>query len=197
MAKRASTTLQMVISVTVVCVVAAAGLSVTYAVTKDRIAVQEKLAEERALRVVLPDGEEFVVVPEVLDDAVVAAGDTPVSGVYKATDASGDVVGWGVRTGPRGYGGPIQMVVGLDRDGKVTGVSIITMNETPGLGTRVLTEAWFLEQFPGLDSATADKTIRELDTITGATKSSRGIRNGVEAATAVHVDVLSGEGVGQ
>lgn len=197
MADRASTPFQMVLSVTLVCAVAAAGLAGAYALTKDRIALQEKQAEERALKAVLPDGEAFEVQPALLEDAVAAAGDTPVSGIYEATDSDGEVVGWGVRTGPRGYGGPIQLVVGVDRDGKVTGVSIILMNETPGLGTRVVEEDWFLEQFAGLDSGNATKDIRKLDMITGATKSSRGVRNGVEAATAVYAAVLAGEGAGQ
>jgi len=189
--------MQMVISVTVVCAVAAAGLAGAYALTEDRIAEQQKQAEEQALKAVLPDGESFEIQPQLLEDAMAAAGETPVTGVYEATNADGDVVGWGVRTGPRGYGGPIQLVVGVDRDGKVIGVSIISMNETPGLGTRVVEEDWFLEQFVGLDSESAAKDIRDLDMITGATKSSRGVRNGVEAATAVYAEVLSGEGAGQ
>jgi len=187
----------MVISVTVVCAIAAAGLAYTYSITEERIAEQNKLAEEKALKAVLATGESFELRDDLTAEAVKAGGDTPVGSVYEATDASGQAVGWGVRTAPRGYGGPIQMVVGLDRDGKVTGVSIIAMAETPGLGTRVVEEPWFLEQFTGLDSATAADDIRKLDTITGATKSSRGVRHGVEAATAVYADVLAGEGAGQ
>jgi len=187
----------MVISVTVVCAIAAAGLAYTYSITEERIAEQTKQAEEKALKAVLAAGESFELRDDLADDAVKAGGDTPVGGIYQATNASGDTVGWGVRTAPRGYGGPIQMVVGLDSDGKVTGVSIISMAETPGLGTRVVEEAWFLEQYIGLDSETAEKDIRDLDTITGATKSSRGVRHGVEAATAVYADVLTGEGAGQ
>lgn len=197
MASKAATPFQMALSVTVVCVIAAAGLAGTYTITKDRIAAQEKQAEEKALRAVLPDGESFKAMPDLVDPAAEAAGDTPITAVYEATGADGAPIGWGVRTAPRGYGGPIQMVVGLDRDGKVTGVSIISMNETPGLGTRVVEEKWYIEQYIGLESATAETDIRKLDAITGATKSSRGVRHGVEAATAAWVQVLSGEGAGQ
>lgn len=194
MANRAATPLQMAISVTVVCMVAAAGLAATYAVTKDRIAAQERQAEEKALRAVLPDGDTFEARPDLLDAAAEAAGENPIGAVYEAKSADGQTVGWGVRTAPRGYGGPIQMVVGVDRDGLVTGASIISMNETPGLGTRVVEEAWYIEQFVGLDSATAESDIRKLDSITGATKSSRGVRHGIEAATMVYVSVLSEKG---
>jgi electron transport complex protein RnfG len=98
---------------------------------------------------------------------------------------------------PRGYGGPIQMVVGLDRNGKVLGASIVSMNETPGLGTRVKDEPAFLEQFRGLMSETIDDEVRKTDAITGATKSSRGVRHGVEAAGHVFTVVLAPGGGGQ
>lgn len=76
----------------------------------------------------------------------------------------------------------MQMVVGVDRDGKVSGVSIITQNETPGLGTKVMTEPTFLEQFAGWDAATVEERSRTYDAISGATKSSAGVRAGVVAA---------------
>jgi Na+-translocating ferredoxin:NAD+ oxidoreductase RnfG subunit len=53
------------------------------------------------------------------------------------------------------------------------------MNETPGLGSKVVDDKTFLPRFSGLASADEAKKV---DTITGATKSSRGVRKGVEAA---------------
>lgn len=196
MASKPASAFEMVLSVTIVCVLAAAGLAGTYALTKDRIAAQEKQAQDEALGSVLSDAETFEVRADLLDAAVEAGGETPVAGVFEALDGSGATVGWGLRVAPRGYGGPIQMVVGLDRDGLVTGVKVISMNETPGLGTRIVDEPEFLEGFVGVDSLNAEDEIRQLDAITGATKSSRGARHGVEAACAVYAQVL-GEGAGQ
>ena len=184
----------MVISVVVVCAVAASGLALTYAVTKDRIAEQDRLAREKALSVAIPGADSF----EALGTAAVstaqqAAGEVPVYGVYKGTSGQ-ETVGWGVEVGPRGYGGPIRMVVGLDRNGKVLGVSIVSMNETPGLGSQIVERASFLEQFVGVDSGNAEADIKALDMITGATKSSRGARNGVEAALAAYLALQTQSG---
>lgn len=179
--------LQLTLPVLVVCAVASGGLAMTYAVTKDRIVQQEKAAEEASLREVLPKADTFTPMKGAELEAAVKAGgpDAAVSQVYRC-EAAGELVGWGVKAGPRGYGGPITLVVGVDRDGKVTGISIISMNETPGLGSKVVDEPGFMKQFVGLASATADKDVKSLDMITGATKSSRGIRKGVLGAAHVY-----------
>ncbi len=190
MPRKGSSSLQIVVSLLVVCVVAAGGLALTYAVTKDRIAQQDQLAKEKALSAAVPGAENF----ETLGTAAVstaqqAAGDVTVYGVYKGTSGQ-ETVGYGVEVGPRGYGGPIRMVVGLDRNGKVLGVSIVSMNETPGLGSQIVERASFLRQFIGIDAETAQADVKKLDMITGASKSSRGARNGVLAAAAIYTALL-------
>lgn len=195
MSDRAATPLEMIVSVVAVCAVAAAGLAATYGVTAERIEAQNRAAEEKALKVVLPNATAFTKVDEAkLAAAKEAAEGNPVDAVYVAADASGETVGWGIKTSPRGYGGPVQMVVGVDSAGKVTGVSIVTMNETPGLGTAIRDNKDFLPRFAGLDAATVQEGLKKVDSITGATKSSRAVRHGVEAAGLVYAKVLSGSG---
>jgi Na+-translocating ferredoxin:NAD+ oxidoreductase subunit G len=186
MAKKRSSTFEMVMSVVVVCAVAAAGLAMTYSVTKDRIAEQDRIAREKALKVAVPGATEFEAVsPAAVSTAQQAAGEVFVYNVYKGT-SGGELVGWGVEVGPRGYGGPIRMVVGLDRNGKVVGVSIVTMNETPGLGSQIVEKKSFLQQFTTVNADSAESDLKKIDLITGATKSSRGARHGVEAAVAAY-----------
>ncbi len=193
MRRAESTPLNMVTAVLVTCAVAATSLTLTYEVTRDRILAQERAAEERALRTVLPAGDEFELVPDVLEDAREAAGDTTVDAVYRVRGADGALIGWGVRSAPRGYAGPIQLVVGLDRGGKVSGVSIIAMRETPGLGTKIATEEGWIDQFAGWDGSDITAAAREFDAIAGATKSSVAVREGVVAAGRVYADVLAAE----
>lgn len=184
---------RLVVSVTVTCLVAAIGLAATYAIAGPRIVAQEKQAEQDALAAVLPDADEFVPASDdVLQAAQDAAGESTVSAIYEAKDASGNTVGWGIKVASRGYGGPIPMVIGMDRGGKVVGLSILSMNETPGLGTRVQTEEWFLDQYLELPAGYTEKDVKALDTISGATKSSRGVRNSVIAAGAIYDEVLAG-----
>lgn len=187
-----STPGRMIAAVLVTCVISATALTFTYTLTYERILAQERAAEERAIKAVLSSAEEFDAAElNVVEAATKAAGDTPVSAIYVARDGSGTEIGWAVRVSPRGYGGPMNMVVGLDRDGKVTGASIITQNETPGLGTKILTEPGFLDQFAGWDGADIDRSSKSFDAISGATRSSNGVRAGVIAAGRVYADVLA------
>lgn len=188
----------MIITVIAVCAVSSGGLALTYAVTKDRIAEQEKAAINKALAEVVPGGQEFAPMgDDVLADAQATAGETVVYDVYEAHDAAGEPIGYGMRVGPRGYGGPIRMVVGMDRDGKVSGVIIVANNETPGLGTKAVgLDDDALEWRSQFIGATSSEAVGEMDTITGATKSSRGVRTGVQAAVAIFESVLA-EGVQQ
>lgn len=180
--------------VLVVCVVAAAGLAVTWGFTADKIEAQARAAEQRSLTAVLPESTEFAALTDatMLEKANAAAGDVRVMGVYLASDPKGEAVGVGMLVASRGYGGPMYLAVGMDRNGKVAGVTIVSMAETPGLGTKVVDDPTYLPRFTGLDSADA---VHEVDTITGATKSSRGVRNGVEAAVAAYTAVGGLEGV--
>lgn len=195
MSRAESTPFNMVVAVLVTCIVSSTALTVTYLLTRDRIAEQERVAEERAIRSVLPSAETFIALDEAtVTEADEAALDSPVSGVFSAEDGSGNAAGWAIRVAPRGYGGPMNMVIGLDRDGKVAGVSIITQNETPGLGTKIMTEPGFLEQFEGWDGSDIRAAARSYDAISGATRSSNGVRAGVIAAGQVFSQVLSEEG---
>lgn len=189
---------RLIVSVAVVCVVAAVGLALTYGITAPRIAAQEKAAEQAALVAVLPGAIRFEPVEaELLASAQKAAGESNVAAVYAAYDGSDQFAGWALRVASRGYGGPINMVLGLDRDGKVIGLTILSMNETPGLGTRVKTEPGFLKQFMTLPAGYTEKDVKALDMISGATKSSRGVRNSVAGAGIVYENVLSGAEAGQ
>lgn len=183
----------MIGAVLATCLVAASVLTVTYELTRERIIEQERAAERAALDAVLPGTESIESAGELVEPAAEAAGTTALQGVYRAFDAAGALWGWGVRVAPRGYSGPVNMVVGLDRDGSVLGVSIITMSETPGLGTKIVTQEGWIEQFVGWQGADIDASAREFDAIAGATRSSVAVRDGVTAAGRVYAEVLSAE----
>jgi electron transport complex protein RnfG len=186
------------VAVIIVCVAASTALSLAYAVTAPRIAEQDRLAEERSLQAVLPDADDFVLLEDqaVRSAAEAAADPAEFKGVFRASSGGADA-GWAVKLASRGYGGPVQMVIGLDSSGKVTGVSVLTHNETPGLGTKIFTEKWFMEQFMTLPAGYGDADVRGLDTISGVTRSSNAVRNGVAAAGRIYANVLvTGEASG-
>ncbi len=115
MRRIASTPLSMFLAVLMVCVVSATALTLAYGATSEQIAEQERIAREKAVREALPEAEEFEEVDEetlsCLDEA---AEETPVSVVFLGSAEGGQVVGIGVLTAPRGYGGP-------DADGRGLG----------------------------------------------------------------------------
>jgi electron transport complex protein RnfG len=184
---------RLVLAVLVTCLAAATGLSLTYAVTAPRIAEQDRLAEERSLQAVLPTADDFEMMEDstLLEASVAAAEPADLGAVYRASEG-GVQTGWAIKLASRGYGGPMHLVIGLDTSGLVTGVSILSMNETPGLGTKVLTEKWFLELFTTLPAEFGDADVRALDSISGSTRSANGVRNGVAAAGRVHAAALAG-----
>ncbi|MHB1323159.1 MAG: FMN-binding protein [Coriobacteriia bacterium] len=185
--------LRLVVSVLVTCMVAATGLALTYAVAAPRIEEQDRLAQERSLKAVMPEADGFDAVEdeELIKVATSAAEPATLTAIYRAK-RGGSEIGWAVRVSSRGYGGPMHLVIGLDTSGSVTGVSILSMNETPGLGTKVLSEKWFLAQFVGLPPGFDDQDVRALDVIAGSTRSANGIRDGVAAAGRAYDKALQG-----
>ena len=112
-----------------------------------------------------------------------------VSKVYKGAD------GYAVEVGPGGFDNTITMMVGIDNEGKVLGISVVSHTETAGLGAVAAADTpkgiAFREQFVGTSGSVAvSKDGGTLDALTGATITSRAICTGVNAA----LDCVAGLG---
>ena len=83
----------------------------------------------------------------------------------------------------KGYHDLIEVMIGVNPDGTLTGISIMTHTETPGLGARIV-EPEFTDQFAGLDLDTANLSAEggKVDTLSGATFSTVGVVTAVRAA---------------
>lgn len=142
-------------------------------ITADRIAEIKAEKTAKAMREVLMADD----YPE-----LVYTGDNAlVSRVYEAV-SGGSVAGHVVEVVPSGFGGAITMVVGVDPSGAVTGVSIIDMSETSGLGTKANDESFRNQYLGGTGNFAVNKDGGEIDALTGATVTSRAVTNGVNAA---------------
>lgn len=83
-----------------------------------------------------------------------------------------------------GYGGEIDVMVGLSMDGKLTGISVMTHSETPGLGA-LITEPMFTEQFRGLPLEAGVELSSDggdIDAVSGASFSSKGVIAAIQGA---------------
>ena len=99
--------------------------------------VAEKKAQEEHLwlmQTLLPGNETFVAEPY-------SGEDLGIRSVHKADG------GHVIETVTYGYAGEITMVIGVNNDGKVTGLVVLEAHETPGLGNKALTDHVFLAQF--------------------------------------------------
>ena len=123
-------------------------------------------------------------------DGKIAAdnGGASLISVVAAKDASGAETGYIIKGSAAGYGGSVIVVVGVDADLKVTGISFPeTLPETAGLGQKA-TEPAFYEQFAGKGTKLSVKKgggagEDEIDAISGATITSTAVTNTVNAAT--------------
>lgn len=157
----------------VITAVAAAILAWVNSVTAPVIAENEIKAQEIAMKAVLPDATTF-------DKVEYTQGEnTTVSEIY-SSDA-----GYAVKVAPKGYGGAISMIVGVDNDLRVTGIEIISQSETAGLGAKC-TDDTFKAQFKGkTENITVTKNgakDNEIDAISSATVTSKAVTKGVNEA---------------
>ena len=110
-----------------------------------------------------------------------------MASVFRAGDQ-----GWIIEVTPSGFGGLIDMLVGVDTAGKVTGVSIISMSETSGLGANAARES-FRSQYVGKSgSVKLRKQGGEIDALTGATVTSTAVTKGVDLALGVAQELMKG-----
>jgi len=151
----------------IICLVATLVLAVTYEVTKPKIEEQQRLEEEAALRLVLPEAGSFT--KKQLDGIE-----------YYEAIKGGTTIGYCVKAVANGYGGYIYMIVGIDLAGTIEGIEILQHQETPGLGSKIKEvrpgekEPWFLKQFKG-KAASGIELRKNIDSITGATISSKAV----------------------
>lgn len=186
------------VALTVITLLAGLALGGVNAMTAETIEQQAIAANAAAYAEVVPLAEEFG-----YDDAISANveefaedvygrgtyGNVYINDVVVGTDASGNVVGYGINvTTADGFDGNITMTVGIDTDGTILGIAFTELNETAGMGMRV-DEDSFKEQFVGVqvDSFTLNKSggstaDDEIDSVSGASTTSGAVVNAVNAA---------------
>ena len=160
-------------SLFVICLVIAGSLALVNAVTMSPIAPNATKEADEARQVIFP-GARFV------DEG----------GYFTAMDQNGALIGYCIDSGAQGYGGLIEVAVGLDTQGNVLKVQVVAADgETPGLGQKVK-ESTFLDQFTGKAGALA--LGGGIDSIASATYSSRGVVDAVNKALEIYNEEIKG-----
>ena len=168
-----------------ITLVVALCLGAVNAITVDPIAKQNQLKTENALAQVMDAESEPIEVAEGTTVTTDAGTAVEIISAYKMTKDGADA-GYCVEVGPTGFGGAVDTMVGIDTEGNVTGISVISASsETPGLGANS-TKPEFQEQFAGQVGAdvAVEKDGGSIVALTGATITSRAVSEGVVAAAA-------------
>ncbi|MBI4845469.1 MAG: RnfABCDGE type electron transport complex subunit G [Candidatus Omnitrophica bacterium] len=152
----------------IIAAVCGLALALIYGQTSLIIEKQKQLALNESCKAVLP-ADNYRQMPE-------------NGSFYEALNSESKIVGWCLKTQTKGYGGTIQLLVGVDQGKSITGIKVLEHNETPGLGSR-MTEDSFLGQFKAKKlnnlELTKIKSEDKIQAIAGATISSRAVTEGV------------------
>ncbi|MEG0180639.1 MAG: RnfABCDGE type electron transport complex subunit G [Peptostreptococcaceae bacterium] len=171
-----------------ICAVAALMLTVTNNVTSPVIEKINIQANNESRKEVLQEAEEFKKLENIKGDLV--------EEVYQGSKG-GEVVGYTIKTTPKGYGGQVEVMVGISKNGEISGVKIGNHSETPGLGSKA-SEPAFKDQFKGKNTEKSLTVVKgnasndnDISAISGATITSKAVTSGVNAAMDVYINELA------
>lgn len=188
MAKPQSTFKNMVIALFGVTLIASTSLGLVYDVTKAPIAKAETDKQTNAIAAVLPPfeklGEPYKLLPDDGKDSIE---------VFPALDKENNEVAKAIKTYTyKGFSGYIELMVGIDKEGVISGFRVLKHAETPGLGSKM--DEWFSNSEKpsqnliglklGNESLKVSKDGGSIDAITAATISSRAFLDAVNRANA-------------
>ncbi len=163
-----------IISVTVVVFIAVALLGLTDTLVRDKIEWQKEQKIQRMLYEIFPNMTEHTLEDDIY---MIYSDEAEISFAFLAVG--------------KGYGGLIDILVGLENETTIKGITIVSHLESPGLGARI-TESSFREQFIGVNIA--DVALRqkggEIDAITGASISSGAVVDAIRATVMEKVKSL-------
>ena len=189
-----------------ITVIMGAILGTVYSVTKEPIEKAEEKAKQEAYKEVFPDADNIVTIDEEtldykqVNDLIQSFGFThdTIDEISYAVDADKNLIGFiVVVTNDNGYGGDIQMVVGMRTDTTITGLAFLALDESPGLGMEADKDK-FKSQFIGKHetryeySKTGAVVENQIDAISGATITTSAVTDGINAAVAL-ITILGGE----
>lgn len=175
----------------VVTAIAGLFLGVAHTITKEPIEKQALLEKNLAMQEILPSAENFE-----LSEVKLPEG-TVITDVNKGLKGN-EVVGYAIKVTPKGFGGLIDMMVGISADGKIGGIKILSHGETPGLGANS-TNISFYGQYKDKSAESQLEVVKtgasgdnQIQAITGATITSRAVTNGVNEAIEFYSSSLKG-----
>ena len=177
---------------TIVALITTGALAYINEITKPKIIAQQEKELKDGLISVLPGVDKNNIIP------ISEKGQTLYYIGYK-DDEKENAAGFAFLSESRGYSSIIRTLVGIDSSGAILAINILFQKETPGLGTRCEeirfgdTSPWWQDQFIHLNATDVcvDKDGGRVESITGATITSRAITDGIAKHSRIVLDKLS------
>ena len=145
-------------------------LSFVNGVTKDVIARNEAEKTAAAVAGLFPPAEAPV------SEALNVGNDIGCLDAFYSVKDGEELIGYYAEVSPVGFKGEVKLIVGIDKDGRVCGVSVLSHSETVGIGDKALGNE-HLDKFIGFYEGGEG-----IDDVSGATYTSRAVSEGVDAA---------------
>ena len=182
MAARPSTFGNMVLALTLICLVCAGLLGLVQHVTAERIERTNQEKENKAIAQVVPGFSDETA----SENPVIEKTEVGESIVFTARKRE-EIVGYAVKVRTGGFGGPLVMMVGFTPDGTIHNTSVISHSETPGLGAKITDPSCpprtqVIGKNPATTVMDAKKYRGDIDAITASTITSRAFLKGVSIA---------------
>ena len=186
-----------------ITVVAGLILGFVYQITKEPIAAAEEKAAKAAYQEVFPEAAGFsdkleLAVPEGESTWEQNYAGVDLDNVLMATDAEGVCLGYVLTmTSHEGYGGDITFTMGIQNDGTLNGISLLSISETAGLGMKAGTV--LVPQFAGKQvsqftyTKTGSTMDSQIDAISGATITTNAVTTAVNAGLYIFETQLGGD----
>ena len=180
---------------TIITVIAGCALGFVYDITKEPIAASKEKAKNEAYQAVMTGADTFDALEvETIDLGITGCVIDEVVEAKAGDETKGFVI---TTTTSEGYGGNIQVSIGIAADGTVKGIEMLSIAETAGLGMNANTPE-FKAQYADVltDGFVVTKTgasaDNEIDAISGATITSNAVTNAVNSAIVYFNNVLGG-----
>lgn len=197
----------MIITLSLVSAVSGFLVVFAYQFTKPIIEENKRIAIEQAVLQVIPGATSYKPLILTSNALVEASKDVSVEGknVYAAYDNQGKFLGIATKGAAQGYADIIDIIYGYKPSCQcITGIKVIKLAETPGLGDKIITDKNFVANFDALDvsldssnKALANTVVAvkhgskhkpwEVDAISGATISSKAVARAINNSAQIFI----------
>lgn len=171
------------VKLTVIVAAVVLMLAVVNELTFETIALNEAEKSNSARIELFPDAQSF----SEMNFDLTSEESKVVSAVYAANSSGEDVLGYCLNVTCKGFGGDIELIVGIDHDRKITGVQLISHAETPGIGAVAVAEdGALMSAFKNVGVS----GVEGIASVSGATISSKAVKEGIAAALEIAEKLL-------